>query len=145
MHIRHGRTNLHWLPHVAHKTFRRQSQFEYQRTVLVPQQKKRTIPLQKSRTILLSKNWGVPYLRTLLYWRPWRAVCYRCLSELLTVFYVFASPWKSMRFFVRIFVCPYPQLVDCWFCVWTMRAICQNRAASLYQKFFFGKIFSRMW
>ena len=23
-------------------------------------------------------------------------------------FYVFASPWQSMRFFIRIFMCPYP-------------------------------------
>ena len=29
-------------------------------------------------------------------------------------FYVFASPWKSMRFFIRIFISPYTHQVDCY-------------------------------
>ena len=28
------------------------------------------------------------------------------------LFYVFASPWQSMRFFIRIFMCPYPHKPD---------------------------------
>ena len=29
-------------------------------------------------------------------------------------FYVFASVWQSMRFFIRIFISPYPREVDCY-------------------------------
>ena len=29
-------------------------------------------------------------------------------------FYVFASPWKSMRFSIRSFISPYTHLVDCY-------------------------------
>ena len=59
VHAGQGRTNLHWRPHVARKTFSRQIQTVYPRIVPIPLQKMRTLPLQKRRT--------VSYLRTLLY------------------------------------------------------------------------------
>ena len=32
----------------------------------------------------------------------------RFSSVFARIFYVFASPWKSFRFFIRIFISPYP-------------------------------------
>ena len=74
MHAGHSHTNLHWRPHVAHKTFSRQIQTACQHTVRVPLQNRRTISvlyLYKQvvlyqRTALLSKNWGVPYRAAIL-------------------------------------------------------------------------------
>ena len=49
VHARHGRTNLHRRPYVAHKTFSRQIQTAYHRTVSL--QKRHTIPTYRTRTI----------------------------------------------------------------------------------------------
>ena len=78
MHVGHGRTNLHWRPHFAHKTFSRQIlkfkqrtnvPYSYHHTKGVPYQRSVPVPLQKKRTVLLGKNWGVltvPTYRTVL-------------------------------------------------------------------------------
>ena len=81
MHVGHGRTNLHWRPHFAHKTFSRQilkfkqrtnvpypyhhtKDVPYQRSVPVPLQKKRTVPAYRSSWQKLRRT--VPYRTAIL-------------------------------------------------------------------------------
>ena len=81
MHVGHGRTNLHWRPLFAHKTFSRQilkfkqrtnvpylyhhtKGVPYQRSVPVPLQKKRTVPAYRTSWQKLRRT--VPTYRTVL-------------------------------------------------------------------------------
>ena len=64
--------------HVAHKTFSRQIQTAYKRTIPVPLQW--GLPYQ--HTVLLSKSWGVPYLRTVPYCRPWFSIRFQAHKKL---------------------------------------------------------------
>ena len=67
----------------------------------------------------------------------------------LSVFYVLASPRKSMRFFVRIFISPYLHWLGCFILiniffenfVYERWERYQNRAVPLNKKFFWGENF----